>query len=153
MTDPCAFCGIVRGGGTASPRNGDGPAGTAGRGGPPAVICDDHRAVLARLREELPPGDRDGRLAVEQDLRTSLFESLDVLAYALEMEAAEAIAGGDEAQALRTQQTRLGVRLAQRLVAGVASPEVDRRLAERRADYDARLQAGAAGLAAAHGRL
>jgi hypothetical protein len=90
---------------------------------------------------------------VERELRTSLFESLDVLAYALEMEAAEAIAGGDEALALRTQQTRLGVRLAQRLVAGVASPEVDRRVANRRAEYHARLQAGPGALAGPHGGM
>jgi hypothetical protein len=89
----------------------------------------------AKLAERGACVERSAAARVEQQLRAALFQELDLLAYALEMEAAEALAGGAEELALRTQQTRLGVRLAQRLVSGVASPEVDRRLNARRPAY------------------
>jgi hypothetical protein len=72
-------------------------------------------------------------------LRGSLFTDLDRLAFALEMEAAELLARGSEGQAARVQEQRLGVRLAQRLVAGVWAGEVDGRLRRWQAEYDARL--------------
>lgn len=78
------------------------------------------------------PGDR------ERQLRGCLYQELDLLAYALEMEAAEALERGEEAEAARTQQTRLGIRLAQRLVGAVPSPEVDRRLDRWRSMYQAK---------------
>lgn len=79
-----------------------------------------------------------GRAEIEAALRGRLFEELDLLAFAFEMEADEALAAGDEAAAERAQQTRLGIRLAQRLVGAVSAPEVDRRLARWREEYRAR---------------
>ena len=61
-------------------------------------------------------------------LRGRIFTDLDRLAFALEMEAAELLVAGREAEAGRVQEQRLGVRLAQRLVAGVWAAEVDGRL-------------------------
>lgn len=72
-------------------------------------------------------------------LRGDIFTRLDRLAFALEMEAAERIAAGRDAEAERTQSTRLGVRLAQRLVSGVWADEVDLRLNRWAAEYDGRL--------------
>jgi hypothetical protein len=72
-------------------------------------------------------------------LRGRIFTDLDRLAFALEMEAAELLELGREAQAARVQEQRLGVRLAQRLVAGVWADEVDLRLRRWAAEYDARL--------------
>jgi hypothetical protein len=71
----------------------------------------------------------------EHELRGRLYHELDLLAFALEMEASEALGRGDEPAAVRAQQTRLGVRLAQRLVGGVPAPEVDRRLERWRRAY------------------
>ncbi len=71
----------------------------------------------------------------ERELRGKLFQELDLLAFALEMEASEALERGDEEGALRTQQTRLGIRLAQRLIGAVPAPEVDRRLDRWRSTY------------------
>ncbi|MFL5384621.1 MAG: hypothetical protein ACJ8GN_19025 [Longimicrobiaceae bacterium] len=73
------------------------------------------------------------------DLRGRLFTDLDRLAFALEMEAAELLARGDAAEAGRVQEQRLGVRLAQRLVAGVWAGEVDGRLQRWAGAYEARL--------------
>ncbi len=76
-------------------------------------------------------------------LRGAIFTDLDRLAFALEMEAAALLEEGRETEASRRQEARLGVRLAQRLVAGVRADEVDERL-ERYADaYEARLKAPA----------
>lgn len=72
-------------------------------------------------------------------LRGRVFTDLDRLAFALEMEAAELLEGGREAEAARVQEQRLGVRLAQRLVAGVWAGEVDGRLQRWGAEYDSRL--------------
>ena len=85
-------------------------------------------------------------------LRGSIFTDLDRLAFALEMEAAllleqgreaeagrVAVATRSEASAGRVQEQRLGVRLAQRLVAGVWADEVNGRLQRWSDAYDARL--------------
>ena len=82
-------------------------------------------------------------------LRGRIFTDLDRLAFALEMEAAELLARGAEAEAGRVQEQRLGVRLAQRLVAGVWAGEVDGRLQRWAAQYDARLAPTACGASAA----
>lgn len=78
-----------------------------------------------------------------QALRGRLFTDLDRLAFALEMEAAALLEEGREAEAERRQQQRLGVRLAQRLVAGVWADEVHRRLQRWAEEYEARLAATA----------
>jgi hypothetical protein len=72
-------------------------------------------------------------------LRGALFTDLDRLAFALEMEAAALIAAGEEKAAERRQQQRLGVRLAQRLVAGIWADEVQLRIQRSAGEYDARL--------------
>jgi hypothetical protein len=73
------------------------------------------------------------------DLRGRIFTDLDRLAFALEMEAAALLEQAREDEANRVQEQRLGVRLAQRLVAGVWADEVNGRLQRWTADYDARL--------------
>jgi hypothetical protein len=77
-------------------------------------------------------------------LRGRIFTDLDRLAFALEMEAAGTLEAGDHAAADRTQALRLGVRLAQRLVAGVHAAEVNGRIERWGAGYEARLAGGAA---------
>lgn len=72
-------------------------------------------------------------------LRGQLFTDLDRLAFALEMEAAQLLEAGREAEAERRQQQRLGVRLAQRLVADVWADEAHLRVRRWSAEYDARL--------------
>lgn len=72
-------------------------------------------------------------------LRGRIFTDLDRLAFALEMEVAELLDGGLAEKAARVQEQRLGVRLAQRLVAGVWADEVNPRLQRWSAEYDARL--------------
>lgn len=76
----------------------------------------------------------------EAAIRGRLFTELDLLAFALEMEAAQALEA-DAAEAERLQAQRLGVRLAQRLVAGVWAEEVQRRLERWQGEYAARLRA------------
>ena len=83
------------------------------------------------------PGPDAARIASE--VRGELFTELDRLAFALEMEAAELIEQGLEDEARARQEMRLGVRLAQRLVAGVHADEVHQRIARYAAEYDARL--------------
>lgn len=75
-----------------------------------------------------------------EELRGELYSELDLLAFAFEMEAAERLAEDDEAGARRLQDRRLGVRLAQRLVSGVSSDEVDARLRRWREVYRQRLE-------------
>ncbi len=82
--------------------------------------------------ETSPPPDAQ---SIEREIRGRLYQELDLLAYAFEMEAAQEVAEGRDDDAGRTQQTRLGIRLAQRLVGGVPAPEVDRRLDAWRAEY------------------
>jgi hypothetical protein len=77
-------------------------------------------------------------------LRGRIFTDLDRLAFALEMEAARELEEEDYARTGRTQALRLGVRLAQRLVAGVYAVEVNGRIERWVADYEARLAGGAA---------
>ncbi len=73
------------------------------------------------------------------ELRGRVFTDLDRLAFALEMEVARMLEEGREEEARRTQEQRLGVRLAQRLVAGVWADEVNVRLQRWSEAYDARL--------------
>jgi hypothetical protein len=72
-------------------------------------------------------------------LRGALFTDLDRLAFALEREAAELLDAGREDDAARQQYVRLGVRLAQRLVAGVWADEVQPRVQRWEAEYEQRL--------------
>ncbi len=83
-----------------------------------------------------PPPDEAPEAAA---LRGRIFTDLDRLAFALEMEAAEELEAGREAASLRIQEQRLGVRLAQRLVAGVWADEVDGRLQRWAHAYEERL--------------
>lgn len=71
-------------------------------------------------------------------LRGRLFTDLDRLAFALELEAVHAIDAGQEAAAVRLEDRRLGVRLAQRLIAGVYADEVNPRIERTRLEYDRR---------------
>ena len=83
------------------------------------------------------PPPEEGREA--QSLRGKVFTDLDRLAFAIEMEAAELLDEGRAEEAEIRQQMRLGVRLAQRLVAGVWADEVDTRIQRWAKAYDARL--------------
>ncbi|HEU0016249.1 MAG TPA: hypothetical protein VFQ45_21400 [Longimicrobium sp.] len=83
------------------------------------------------------PTPADGADAV--DLRGRIFSDLDRLAFALEMEAADHLERGRAADYLRAQERRLGVRLAQRLVAGVHADEVNGRVEAWSGRYDARV--------------
>ncbi len=87
--------------------------------------------------EALPPAPPDA-VALEREIRGRLYQELDLLAYAFEMEAAQEVVAGRDDDAARTQQTRLGIRLAQRLVGGAPAPEVDRRLERWRQQYRAK---------------
>jgi hypothetical protein len=77
-------------------------------------------------------------------LRGKIFTDLDRLAFALEIEAAEKLEAGRIGDAEACQHQRLGVRLAQRLVAGVWANEVDVRIQKTAAAYEARLEVTAA---------
>ena len=83
-----------------------------------------------------PPPDEAPDAAA---MRGRIFSDLDRLAFALEMEAAGELDRGREDAAARMQELRLGVRLAQRLVAGVWADEVDGRIHRWQAEYEARL--------------
>jgi hypothetical protein len=83
-----------------------------------------------------PPPDEPQDAA---SLRGALFTDLDRLSFALEMEAALLLEQGRDLEAARVQEQRLGVRLAQRLVAGVWAGEVNERLVRWSAEYEARL--------------
>jgi hypothetical protein len=72
-------------------------------------------------------------------LRGHIFTDLDRLAFALEMETLELLRDGRETDAEIRQHLRLGVRLAQRLVAGVWADEVDLRIQRWAQTYDSRL--------------
>jgi len=73
------------------------------------------------------------------ELRGMLFNDLDRLAFALEMEAAGLIEQGLEDEARCRQELRLGVRLAQRLITGVHADEVNQRIGRYAEEYEARL--------------
>ena len=77
------------------------------------------------------------------DLRGRIFTDLDRLAFALEMEAEAHLLAGEPERAARTQELRLGVRLSQRLVAGVHAAEVNERIARWSAVYESRLAGSA----------
>lgn len=87
-------------------------------------------------RDEADGAARSGDPA--EELRAELFSGLDRLAFALELEAAEAVAAGDVRAAARLEDQRLGVRLAQRLVVGVHADEVNPRVERTRSEYDRR---------------
>jgi len=89
--------------------------------------------VLSAPPPDEPPAARS--------LRGRIFQDLDRLAFALEMEGADLIRQGREEAAARRQELRLGVRLAQRLVAGVWADEVHQRLQRWAAEYESRLGA------------
>ena len=72
-------------------------------------------------------------------LRGNLFQDLDRLAFAVEMEVAALLAEGREEEAWARQQVRLGIRLAQRLVAGVWADEVNLRVRDCSGEYESRL--------------
>jgi hypothetical protein len=76
----------------------------------------------------------------DMDLRGRIFTDLDRLAFAIEMEAAEHLEQGRAAEYARAQERRLGVRLAQRLVAGVPADEVNGRMERWQGGYDQRLR-------------
>lgn len=102
----------------------------------------DEPRVEGEPREEREARSR-AAAALETDdpaesLRGYLFTGLDRLAFALEWEAAEAVRRGDEEAAARLEDRRLGVRLAQRFVAGVHADEVDLRIEATRREYDSR---------------
>jgi hypothetical protein len=72
-------------------------------------------------------------------LRGDIFTDLDRLAFALELESAELVEAGRPEAAEVQQHVRLGVRLAQRLVAGVWADEVNLRIQRTAGSYDARM--------------
>jgi hypothetical protein len=94
-----------------------------------------HQLTVSRMLSTPPPVEAPEAA----ELRGRIFTDLDRLAFALEMEAARMLEEGREDEARRTQEQRLGVRLAQRLVAGVWADEVNGRLRDWAAAYDARL--------------
>lgn len=112
---------------------------TESRGEPLEGDTAEERGTRVRMAAALDTDDPVERL------RGELFTGLDRLAFALEWEAAQAVEGGDEAAAARLEDQRLGVRLAQRYVAGVHADEVDLRIEATRAEYDVRTGATAGG--------
>lgn len=100
-------------------------------------LCTDHRDAIRLLRGL----GREAEAELEAGIRGRLYQELDLLAFALEMEASAAVERGDDGAATRAQRTRLGIRLAQRLVGGVPAPEVDERLDRWRDSYEARFPA------------
>src|SRR5690606_16097398 len=101
-----------------------------GREGALAYFCADHVQAIGLLQSILTRS-----VEPETAVRGRLYQELDLLAFALEMECAEAASAGRDAEAARAQQTRLGVRLAQRLVGNVPAPEIRDRLDRWRAEY------------------
>jgi hypothetical protein len=97
----------------------------------------------------IPPTNPPGRAMLShpspdespeaESLRGKLFNDLDRLAFALEMETAALLEEGDTTSAKSRQDLRLGVRLAQRLVSGVWADEVNRRIQQHAEAYEARL--------------
>jgi hypothetical protein len=86
------------------------------------------------LSHPLPDEAPDARA-----LRGEIFNDLDRLAFALEMETAALLEQGDTSSAKSRQDLRLGVRLAQRLVSGIWADEVNQRIAKHLDAYEARL--------------
>ncbi len=98
-------------------------------------ICERHEQALSELRSSAESAAAE---TAARDLRAELYQELDLLAFALEMEASEAAASERDDEAERAQLTRLGIRLAQRLVSGVFAPEVNPRLSRWRSEYESR---------------
>lgn len=86
-------------------------------------------------KEERESAAVDRRTPPSEELRGELYTGLDILAFALEMEAAEAVERGDDREAVRLEDRRLGVRLAQRFVSGVHADEVHPRVERFREAY------------------
>ena len=107
-----------------------------GRNGAVAYFCAEHVQAIEIIRSLIPAPKE-----TESKVRGYLFQELDILAYAFEMECAEALADGREGEAERAQQTRLGIRLAQRLVGNVPAPEIAERLSRWRETYLAKFPA------------
>ena len=103
------------------------------------VVCPLFYAEIASFPGMLsaPPPDESPEA---RSLRGRLFTDLDRLAFALEMEANEMVKGGRDEDARRRQELRLGVRLAQRLVAGIWADEVHQRINQYSQAYDSRLR-------------
>ncbi len=74
-----------------------------------------------------------------RELRGKIFNDLDRLAFALEMESAAMLEQGNSRTAKARQDLRLGVRLAQRLVSGIWADEVNPRIQKHAEAYEARL--------------
>ncbi|CAN5819428.1 MAG: hypothetical protein H0U67_04905 [Gemmatimonadetes bacterium] len=74
-----------------------------------------------------------------RELRGKIFNDLDRLAFALEMETAAMLEQGNSRTAKTRQDLRLGVRLAQRLVSGVWADEVNPRIQKHAEAYEARM--------------
>jgi hypothetical protein len=100
-------------------------------------------ARLVAQRWSVTSSQEAGEVEAARELRGQLFTDLDRLAFALEMEAAQHLDQGEASRAERCQHQRLGVRLAQRLVAGVWADEVNVRIHRWADEYDRRLTAGA----------
>lgn len=98
-------------------------------------MADSNCSVCLMLSSPPPDEAPEAR-----ELRGRIFTDLDRLAFALEMEAAELIAEGREDAARCRQELRLGVRLAQRLVAGIWADEVNSRIARYAEAYESRLE-------------
>lgn len=101
------------------------------------MLKDVTRSIAVHSQPVEEPGAAPDSMVVER-LRGQLYQELDLLAYAFEMEAAEALEHGRDDDAARAQQVRLGIRLAQRLVGAISAPEVDRRLDRWRSIYQAK---------------
>jgi hypothetical protein len=86
-----------------------------------------------------PPPDEE---PAARELRGKLFTDLDRLAFALELEGGELLRAGREREAELRQEMRLGVRLAQRIVAGIWADEAQGRVRDRAPEFDERMERG-----------
>jgi hypothetical protein len=114
-------------------RAGIGPA--SSRSPPIEIKCFLEKGRARMLSS--PPPDEPVEAA---RLRGHIFTELDRLAFALELEAAALVEARRTDEAEIRQHMRLGVRLAQRLVAGVWADEVNLRLQRTEEEYDRRLR-------------
>jgi len=111
---------------------------SAGTSGPPSGPAP--RAAPSDMQRPDAAAELAAADAIES-FRGTLFTDLDRLAFALEIESAEALNAGDDEAAARWESVRLGVRLAQRLVSGVHADEVDQRLERVRDEFERRVNA------------
>ena len=91
--------------------------------------------ALKAIKPGLKIGMIGAKVAVEPDATLKASRAIDFVARNEFDYTIKEVAEGRDDDAGRTQQTRLGIRLAQRLVGGVPAPEVDRRLDAWRAEY------------------